>query len=70
MGKDGLPIGKVMKFMSSHKEFCFSLRGRFGRCMCERHSPLVEVSWTDTGFYNKRLARAIINGAKACWKKK
>ena len=70
VGKDGLPIGKVMKFMSSHKEFCFSLRGRFGRCMCERHSPLDQVSWTDTGFYNKRLARAIVNGAKACWKKK
>ena len=70
VGKDGLPIGKVMKFMSSHKEFCFSLRGRFGRCVCDRHSPLDQVSWTDTGFYNKRLARAILNGAKACWKKK
>ena len=70
VGKDGLPIGKVMKFMSSHKEFCFSLRGRFGRCVCDHRSPLDQVSWTDTGFYNKRLARAILNGAKACWKKK
>ena len=67
-GKDGLPVGKVMKFQSSHKGFCLSLRGRFGKCTCERHSPLNQVTWTDTGFYNKKLARAIVNGAKACWK--
>ena len=39
-GKDGLPVGKVMRFRSSHKGFCLSLRGRFGKCSCEKHSPL------------------------------
>ena len=67
-GKDGLPIGKVMQFRSSHKGFCLSLRGRFGKCTCDKHSPLDQVTWTDTGFYNRKLARGIINGAKACWK--
>ena len=64
-GKDGLPIGKIMRFRSTHEQFCLSLRGRFGKCSCEKHSPLDQVSWTDTGFYNKTLARGILNGAKA-----
>ena len=64
-GKDGLPIGKVMRFRCTHEQFCLSLRGRFGKCSCEKHSPLDQVSWTDTGFYNKTLARGILNGAKA-----
>ena len=57
-----------MKFRCSHKNFGLSLRGRFGKCTCDKHSPLDQVTWTDTGFYNKKLARGILNGAKACWK--
>ena len=69
-GKDGLQIGKVMRFRSTHEAFCLSLRGRFGKCSCEKHSPLDQVSWTDTGFYNETLARGILNGAKANGKRR
>ena len=69
-GKDGKLIGKVMRFKSTHAQFCKSLGGRFGTCHCTEHSPLDQVGWSDTGFYNKTLARAILNGAKANFQRK
>ena len=66
--KDGQPIGKVLQFRSSHETFCKSLGRRFGFCACIEHAPVSRVSWTDTGYYNRTLARAIINAAKAARK--
>ena len=45
------------------------VRFRFGVCTCQEHASLTDVSWSDTGFYNPILARAILNAAKACMKK-
>ena len=64
---NGLPIGKVLRFQSSHPSFCQSLK-RFGTCNCKEHAPFGSVSWVDTGFYNCTLARGIINGAKAVFR--
>ena len=69
-GKDGKLIGKVLRFKLTHAQFCKGLGGRFGTCHCSEHSPLDQVGWSDTGFYNKTLARAILNGAKANFQKK
>ena len=63
----GTPIGKVLRFQCSHSAFCQSLK-RFGTCTCKEHAPFSSVSWVDTGFYNKTLARGIINGAKAAFR--
>ena len=55
----GTPIGKVLRFQCSHSAFCQSLK-RFGTCTCKEHAPFSSVSWVDTGFYNKTLARGIV----------
>ena len=62
--KTGKPIGKVLQFRSTHEGFGRSLGKRFGTCNCKFHAPLSEVSWTDTGYYNPILARALINAIK------
>ena len=66
--KSGKPIGKVLQFRSTHESFCRSLERRFGTCTCKSHAPMSEVSWTDTGYYNRTLARALINAVKAAMK--
>ena len=66
---NGLPIGKVLRFVSNHKPFCDSLFSRFGVCTCREHASLSDVTWSDTGYYNPTLSRAILNAAKACMRK-
>ena len=66
---NGLPIGKVLRFASTHQAFCSSLFSRFGVCVCQEHASLSDVTWTDTGYYNPTLSRAIINAAKACMRR-
>ena len=66
---NGLPIGKVLRFVSNHKAFCDSLFSRFGVCTCREHASLSDVTWSDTGYYNPTLSRAILNAAKACMRK-
>ena len=66
---NGLPIGKVLRFVSNHKPFCDSLFARFGVCTCREHASLSNVTWSDTGYYNPILSRAILNAAKACMRK-
>ena len=61
---NGLPIGKVLRFQSSHSSLCQSLKNRFGNCNCKEHAAFNHVNWVDTGFYNKTLAREIVNAAK------
>ena len=65
-GKNGLPVNKVLRFCATHPSFCTSLFRRFGQCNCPEHAALNQVTWTDTGYYNRVLARAILNAVKSC----
>ncbi len=60
-GKDRKPIKKVLRFQTT---FANSLGRRFGVCACVEHAAGNETNWTETGFYSKTLARAIITVAK------
>ena len=64
-GKDGKPINKVLRFQTTHLSFAQSLGRRFGVCFCLEHAAFDQVGWSQTGYYNRTLARAIINAAKA-----
>ena len=62
----GLPIGKTLKFVATHVEFTECLSRKGSGCSCEMHANLNETDFTSTGFYNRKLARAILDAAKAC----
>ena len=57
------PVGKVLGFTSSTKVFIDTLK-QFAVCTCKVHAGFNEVTWTETGFYNQRLAKAIVEGAR------
>ena len=65
MENDNKPIGKTLRFQTTHLEFANSLGRRFGVCACLEHSAVSQTNWTMTGFYNKTLSRAIVNAGKA-----
>jgi hypothetical protein len=62
---NGLPVGKVLIFCSASAGFCNLLTKRFGWCECDKHAGMYDVNWTQTGAYNKELAKAILAGVRA-----
>ena len=61
----GMPVGKVLIFCSASAGFCNLLTKKFGWCECEKHAGMNEVNWTQTGVYNKELAKAILAAVRA-----
>ena len=66
---EGVPIGKVLHFKATSKWFAKHLADRFAECSCQKHSELGETSFTQTGFYNRKLARSILSAVRAAKKK-
>ena len=62
-GSDGNFVGKSLTFCSDSFSFCKHLHGRFGYCRCQVHSSLSCISYHQTGFYTKKLAKGIIFAA-------
>ena len=62
-GSDGNFVGKSLTFCSDSFSFCKHLHGRFGHCKCQVHSSLSCISYHQTGFYTKKLAKGIIFAA-------
>ena len=56
-GTDGNLVGKSLKFCSTSFSFGKHLHGRFGRCRCQVHSGMSSISYHQTGFYTKKLAK-------------
>ena len=61
--KSGLPVGKSLRFACTHEEFASELSARFGSCTCERHAPMLDVNYHETGNYNSTLAAGILAAA-------
>ena len=61
--KSGLPVGKSLRFACTHEEFASELSARFGSCTCEKHAPMLDVNYHETGNYNSTLAAGILAAA-------
>ena len=62
---NGLPVGKVLIFCSASAGFCNLLTKKFGWCECDKHAGMYDVNWTQTGAYNRELAKAILAAVRA-----
>lgn len=61
VGKNGLPIGKTLRFCASAVAFCVYLKKRFGRCSCVEHASLSDAVYKKTGNYTMKLAKALVH---------
>ena len=68
LGLDSLPVGKKLRFVANSESFVQKLIHRFGNCSCSKHADLSSVVYTQTGFYNRKLARGILDAVKAARK--
>ena len=77
----GIPIGKTLKFVSNsisfsanlHSKlsisFSANLHSKLSTCTCQTHAELNQVNYTETAFYNRKLARYILVAVKNAAKK-
>lgn len=56
-------IGKELRFQSSSSWFAAYVH-RYSTCDHDTHAPLSDVSYHETGFYNKKLARMLIHAMR------
>jgi len=61
VGKNGLPIGKTLRFCASAVAFCTYLDKRFGKCSCVEHASLSDAVYKKTGNYTMKLAKALVH---------
>ena len=54
-----------IRFWSTSAKFASVLTRRFGSCDCPRHAGLFEVKWSETGYYNEALSKALLYAARA-----
>ena len=67
--KNGIPIGKTLKFVSSSISFSTNLHSKLSTCTCQTHAELHQINHTETAFYNRKLARYILVAVKHAAKK-
>ena len=67
--KDGIPIGKTLKFVSKSAWFALNLHSKLSTCTCQTHAELYQINYTETAFYNRKLARYILIAVKHASKK-
>ena len=67
--KDGIPIGKTLKFVSNSAWFALNLHSKLSTCTCQIHAELNQINYTETAFYNRKLARCILIAVKHAAKK-
>ena len=67
--KDGIPIGKTLKFVSNSIGFSTNLHSKLSTCTCQIHAELNQINYTETAFYNRKLARYILIAVKHAAKK-
>ena len=67
--KDGIPIGKTLKFVSNSAWFALNLHSKLSTCTCQTHTELYQINYTETAFYNRKLARYILIAVKHASKK-
>jgi hypothetical protein len=64
----GVPVGKTLRFVANSEVFADTLHRRFSECTCKSHANLSEISFSETAFYTRKLARGILDGVKAARK--
>jgi len=62
--KNGIPIGKTLKFVSNSIWFLLNLHSKLSICTCQIHAELNQINYTETAFYNRKLARYILIAVK------
>ena len=62
--KEHIPSGKTLKFVSNSMQFTSNLHSKLSTCDCERHADMNQVNYTETAFYNRKLARYILVAIK------
>ena len=67
--KNGIPIGKTLKFVSNSVSFSSNLHSKLSTCTCQTHAELNQINYTDTAFYNRKLERYILVAVKHAAKK-
>ena len=67
--KDGIPIGKTLKFVSNSAWFALNLHSKLSTCTCQTHAELYQINYSETAFYNRKLARYILVAVKHASKK-
>ena len=50
--KDGIPIGKTLKFVSNSSWFALNLHSKLSTCTCQTHAELYQINYSETAFYN------------------
>ena len=68
VGNKGLPVSKQLRFVSNSGAFVLNLERKFGTCQCEEHSPMSEVTYSNTALYTPKLARGILHATRAGFK--
>ena len=63
-----VPVGKTLRFVANSEVFADTLHRRFSECTCKSHANLSEISFSETAFYTRKLARGILDGVKAARK--
>ena len=63
--KDGIPIGKTLKFVSNSVSFSSNLHSKLSTCTCQTHAKLYQINYTETAFYNRKLLRDAVR-CSAC----
>ena len=67
--KDGIPIGKTLKFVSNSAWFALNLHSKLSTCTCQTHAELYQINYAETAFYNRKLARYMLIAVKHASKK-
>ena len=64
-----IPIGKTLKFVSNSAWVALNLHSKLSTCTCQTHAELYQINYTETAFYNRKLARYILIAVKHASKK-
>ena len=60
----GIPVGKTLKFLSNSQKFANNLHSKLSTCTCEKHAQIGEINYTETAFYNRKLARYVLTAIR------
>ena len=65
--KDGIPIGKTLKFVSKSAWFALNLHSKLSTCTCQTHAELYQINYSETAFYNRKVGNIYFDCSQTCF---
>ena len=59
-------LERHLKFVSNSIWFSLNLHSKLSTCTCQTHAKLNQINYTETAFYNRKLARLHFDCSQAC----